>query len=105
MYLWHVVDVLRIGVDRLWTITLDPDTGLPCWDENGLAVARHYSMLSVKVGLHALRQTAANWTSTASASPLELTTRHDRFGELAAVDLIRRDAHEVHHHLLDITAH
>ena len=37
VYLWHVVDVLSIGMERLWTVTLDPDTGIPCWDENGLA--------------------------------------------------------------------
>ena len=105
MYLWHVVDVLRIGVERLWTIRLDPDTGIPCWDENGLAAARNYSMLSIPVGLHALRHAAANWIATASTTPPDLTTRHDRFGELAAVDILRRDAHEVQHHLLDITGH
>lgn len=104
MYLWHVVDVLRIGVERLWTIKLDPDTGIPCWDENGLAAARHYSMLSIKVGLHALLvEAAVDWTSTASTTPLDLTASHDLFGELAAVDIVRRNAHEVHHHLLDIT--
>lgn len=105
MYLWHVVDVLRIGVERLWTITLDPDTGIPCWDENGLAAARNYSMLSIHVGLHALRQATASWIATASATPPDLTTRHDLCGELAAVDILRRNAHEVQHHLLDITGH
>lgn len=103
MYLWHVVDVLRIGVERLWTITLDPDAGIPCWDENGLAAARNYSMLSIKVGLHAQRQAGASWIATASATPPDLTTRHDLFGELTAADIIRRNAHEVQHHLLDIT--
>ncbi|MCU4185794.1 DinB family protein [Acidiferrimicrobium sp. IK] len=103
MYLWHVVDVLHIGVERLWTITLDPDTGIPCWDENGLAAARNYSMLSIPVGLHALRQATANWVTTATTTPQDLTTRHDLFGELAAIDILRRNAHEVQHHLLDIT--
>lgn len=102
MYPWHVVDVLHIGVERLWTITLDPDAGIPCWDENGLAAARNYSMLSIRVGLHAQRQAAATWIATASATPPDLTTRHDLFGELATVDIIRRNAHEVQHHLLDI---
>lgn len=103
MYLWHVVDVLRIGEERLWTMRLDPDTRIPCWDENGLAAARHYSMLSIKVGLHALLRAASTWTTTASATPLDLTASHDLFGELAAVDIVRRNAHEAHHHLLDIT--
>lgn len=105
MYLWHVVDVLRVGVERLWTITLDPDPGIPCWDENRLDAARNYSMLSIPVGLHALRQATANWIATASTTPPDLTTRHDLFGELAAVDILRRNADEVQRHLLDITGH
>jgi hypothetical protein len=60
-------------------------------------------MLSIKVGLHAQRQAAASWIATASATPPDLTTRHDLFGELTAADIIRRNAHEVQHHLLDIT--
>jgi hypothetical protein len=58
--------------------------------------------LSIRVGLRAQRQAAADWITTASATPWDLTAHHDLFGELAAVDIIRRNAHEVHHHLLDI---
>lgn len=49
-----------------------------------------------------LLQASASWTATASTTPLDLTASHDLFGELAAVDIVRRNAHEVHHHLLDI---
>ena len=49
MYLWHVVDVLRIAPERLWSIALDPDTGIPCWDEDGLA-RRAWPCLAVPGG-------------------------------------------------------
>lgn len=49
-----------------------------------------------------LLQASASWTATASTTPLDLTASHDLFGELAAVDIVRRNAHEVHHHLLNI---
>ncbi|MGH3627529.1 MAG: DinB family protein [Sciscionella sp.] len=103
MYLWHVVDVLRIGAERLWTISLDPAAGIPDWDENVLAAARDCSTLSIKVGLHALRQAVADWTATASATTPDLTIQHDLFGEIKALDILRRNVHEVKHHLLDIT--
>jgi hypothetical protein len=32
MYLWHLVDVLRIGNERLLTLTRDPRRGITCWD-------------------------------------------------------------------------
>src|SRR5215469_14046762 len=55
MYLWHLVDGLRIGTERLLTLTCDPGRGLPCWDENALAEARRYQQLSPAVGLIVLR--------------------------------------------------
>jgi hypothetical protein len=33
-----------------------------------------------------------------------LITSHDLFGELTAADIVGRNFHEVHHHLLDISA-
>jgi len=34
MYVWHLVDVLRIGTERLLTLAHDPGRGITCWDEN-----------------------------------------------------------------------
>jgi hypothetical protein len=39
-YVWHTVDVLRLGIERLWTISADPTFGVPCWDENVVAEIR-----------------------------------------------------------------
>jgi hypothetical protein len=67
-YLWHLVDVVRMGTERLWTVHLDPDVGLVCWDENELARVRQYSRLSEATGLRALREAANRWTSEMPAS-------------------------------------
>ena len=42
MYVWHLVDVLRIGTERLLTLAHDLGRGITCWDENALAEARGY---------------------------------------------------------------
>jgi hypothetical protein len=102
MYLWHLVDVLRIGTERLLTLTHDPDCGLTCWDENALAEARRYQQLSPAVGLVVLRAATREWVNAASNAPVETVISHPQFGALGAVEIIRRNAHEVHHHLMDI---
>src|SRR5579875_4090141 len=61
MYVWHLVDVVRIGTERLLTLRLDPAAGIPCWDENALAEARRYDRLSPPVGLVALDAACRSW--------------------------------------------
>jgi len=103
MYVWHLVDVLRIGTERLLTLRHDPDRGIVCWEENALAEARRYQRLSPAVGLIVLRSAAREWTTAAQAAPAGVQVRHPQFGILGAVEIIRRSAHEVHHHLADIS--
>jgi hypothetical protein len=103
MYVWHLVDVLRIGTERLLTLAIDPARGIPCWDENALAEVRRYQQLSPGVGLIALQSAAREWSRAAAAGPATAEVSHPQFGTLTAVDVIRRNAHEVHHHLMDIT--
>jgi hypothetical protein len=105
MYVWHLVDVLRIGTERLLTVTHDPDRGITCWDENALAQDRHYEQLSPAVGLIVLRSAAQEWCRAAWAAPTEAEVRHPQFGTLGALEIIRRNAHEAHHHLMDINRH
>jgi hypothetical protein len=103
MYVWHLVDVLRIGTERLLTLAIDPARGIPCWDENALAEVRRYQQLSPGVGLVVLRSAAREWAQAAEAGPVTAEVSHPQFGTLTAVDVIRRNAHEVRHHLMDIT--
>ena len=102
MYVWHLVDVLRIGTERLLTLAHDPDRGITCWDENALAEVRRYQQLSPTVGLLVLRSAAQAWTTAAAMAPAGVQVRHPRFGCFGAAEIIRRDAHEAHHHLMDI---
>ena len=102
MYVWHLVDVLRIGTERLLTLTHDPGRGITCWDENALAETRRYAQLSPAVGLMVLRTAAREWAAAASEAPAEAVVRHPQFEDLGALEIIRRNAHEAHHHLMDI---
>ena len=101
-YLWHMVDVLRFGIERLLTLTLDPTAGVPCWDENDLAAFRSYDALSPVVGVRLYGGTVGDWVDAARKSPADARTSHPEFGTIDALDVVRRNAHEVQHHLLDI---
>ncbi len=101
-YLWHLVDVLRIGGERLLTASLDPAAGIPCWDENALAEVRRYDSLSPRVGVVAYEAAVMQWLAVARSVAGDASVEHPEFGTLTAADIIRRNAHEVRHHELDI---
>ncbi|MGO8860836.1 MAG: hypothetical protein ACLQRH_08710 [Acidimicrobiales bacterium] len=101
-YVWHTVDVLRFGTERLWTISADPSFGVPTWDENVLADVRSYDQLSPFVGLIALVAAADAWRTAAFEAPSDVTTPHPEAGEICAFDVVQRNAHEVCHHLWDV---
>jgi hypothetical protein len=101
-YLWHVVDVLRLGTERLWTLLLEPGSKVPGWDQEALAAARRYELLPVTVGLRALEWAARDWVRAATEAPVDAQVEHPVFGRLATAESIRRNAHEVRHHALDI---
>lgn len=101
-YLWHTVDVIRFGTERLWTITLDAASGVPGWDQNALADVRRYDELSVAVGLRALRVAIQDWVKAARDAPDTGRLEHPILGSLTTGDSIRRNAHEIQHHELDI---
>lgn len=102
MYVWHLVDALRVGTERLLTVALEPDWGLVCWDEQSLAEARRYEQLSPAVGLVVLERAARDWAEAAAVVPQEVLVQHPVLGTVTAADLVRRDAHEMHHHVWDI---
>jgi hypothetical protein len=102
MYLWHVVDVLRLGTERLWQLRVAPSAPMAPWDENALAAARNYSALSTELGLHALGVAASEWIAARAQAPREAFGIHPQRGRLDALVIARSNAHEVHHHELDI---
>jgi hypothetical protein len=101
-YVWHTVDVLRFGTERLWTIGADPLFGVPAWDENEVAEVRSYDALSPMVGLIALIEAARTWREAALEAPHDVPTAHPEAGEICAFDVVQRNAHEVCHHLWDV---
>ena len=102
-YVWHLVDVMSIGTERLWTIADDPGAGLRCWDENALAQVREYERQSPVVGLRALKAAVRRWVDAARAADPDAAISHDGGGVMTTADVIRRNAHEAVHHLLDIS--
>ncbi len=82
-YVWHTVDVLRFGTERLWTISADPAFGVPGWDENVIAEVRSYDALSPVVGLIALIAGARAWREAALEAPPDVTTVHSEAGRSA----------------------
>jgi DinB family protein len=101
-YVWHTVDVLRFGTERLWTLSADPTFGVPSWDENVIAETRSYDQLSPVVGLIALIAAVRAWRTAAMESPHDVSTPHPEAGSICAFDIVQRNAHEVCHHLWDI---
>src|SRR5580692_6235696 len=81
-YVWHTVDVLRLGTERLWTLDADPAFGVPAWDENELARVRAYDELSPVVGLIALIDAAGAWREAALEAPHDVTTTHPEAGQI-----------------------
>jgi hypothetical protein len=101
-YVWHTVDVLRFGTERLWTLSADPSFGVPAWDENLMAESRAYDQLSPMVGLVALIAAVRSWRTAALEAPHDVSTPHPEAGAICAFDIVQRNAHEVCHHLWDI---
>jgi hypothetical protein len=101
-YVWHTVDVLRFGTERLWTLSADPSFGVPSWDENVVAETRCYDELSPVVGLIALISAVRTWRTAALEAPHNVSTRHPEAGAICAFDIVQRNAHEVVHHLWDV---
>jgi hypothetical protein len=101
-YVWHTVDVLRFGTERLWTISADPGFGVPVWDENVVADVRSYDQLSPMVGLIALISAADAWRTASLEAPHDVSTPHPDDGSIRAFDVVQRNAHEVRHHLWDV---
>ena len=83
-------------------LELAPGSLVPSWDENELAAFRHYGELSTEVGVRALAEVAGAWRPVAEGAPAATTIEHSEYGTLSAADIIRRNAHDVLHHLQDI---
>ena len=77
---------------------------VPCTDE---VAARPPGVAECGFDWAGRRQEAvavvAQGPAAAAAAPVTAEVSHPEFGTLTTVDVIRRNAHEVHHHLMDIS--
>jgi hypothetical protein len=89
-YLWHMVDVLRYGTERLWTLELDPGAGVLAWDENLVATVRDGSPLSALVGLQALSAAVGEGVRAVENAPGDVTAVHPEFGPMDRLLMVRR---------------
>ena len=101
-YVWHVVDMLRIGTERLWMLRLEAGTAITPWDPDEMADHRSYEKLSAPVGLLALEVAARDWVTAAQEAPSGVSAAHPLFGTMDAPLIATFAAHEVVHHVLDV---
>src|SRR4051812_8075193 len=101
-YLWHVVDVLRVGTERFWLLALDPRRGMAPWDPDETARVRAYDALSIRVGRRALEASVEDWLVARAATPSYATATHPVFGAVDGAYLAHFYAHEVVHHVMDV---
>jgi hypothetical protein len=98
-YCWHLADAIRIGAERTWTAINAPDQRLVCFDQDGLAQARHYDELDPETAL---------WSLARAVGDLDHALRPSYQPRLIAAPsesvsgIVRRLAHEVVHHVEDI---
>jgi hypothetical protein len=85
-----MVDVLRYGTERLWTLELDPGAGVLAWDENLVATVRDGSPLSALVGLQALSAAVGEGVRAVENAPGDVTAVHPEFGPMDRLLMVRR---------------
>ena len=101
-YVWHTVDMLRIGTERLLMLRLEPHTPITPWDPDAMAEQRSYEKLSAPVGLLTLEAAARDWVAAAREAPPGVSAAHPLFGTMDAASIATFAAHEVVHHVLDV---
>jgi hypothetical protein len=95
-YTWHLADAIRIAAERLWMTIHVPAARLVCFDEVGLAAARHYDELPPAAALWSLTRAVADFEAAAHGAPPQPAE--------PALAVARRVAHEVWHHRGDMGA-
>lgn len=102
-YVWHVVDVMRIGADRIWAARSDGSAVIVPYEQDELAAVRGYSALPQGSAVWALGRAAGDWSAASESADHGTPFRHPEMpAGTTLADHARRIAHEVHHHDLDI---
>jgi hypothetical protein len=102
-YVCHVADNLRIWAERLEAHVNGDTAPVVPYDENLLAAARKYELISWPVTWAALDASVSAWVRTAQhARRAAVTLRHPDRGLLTTDDVISTNCHDACHHLWDV---
>jgi hypothetical protein len=102
-YVSHVADNLRIWSERLAGARLAGVTGVPGYDQDLLAQARHYNQVALAGALWSLGWAARAWLESVEAAlAAGVVLQHAARGAQRAEDVARNNAHDAFHHLWDV---
>jgi len=104
-YVMHVADNLRIWGERLAGANDNGGQPLPvlAYDQDALAVVRSYPKTSKGSALWSLQWSVASWLdAVAAAQNAGSRLLHQEAGVLTVGEVISMNAHDAHHHLVDV---
>jgi len=104
-YVVHVADVLRIWSDRIAAAALGAsDDPVVPYDEDRLGDTRGYLSLPLPGALWSLARAVGDWQAAEQlAESAIVTLSHPEQGPLPLDDVRRIMAHEIEHHIADLT--
>lgn len=102
-YTCHVADNTRIWAQRVWQAGAEPGSKVAApYDQDALAAACRYDLVPQATALWSLAQSVATWQAALVDADLGAEVTHPEYGPLDVATIVRRVAHEVHHHEIDI---
>jgi hypothetical protein len=103
-YVVHVADVLRIWADRIAAVALGASDPVVPYDEDRLSDARGYLSLPLQGALWSLGRAVGDWQAAEKlAESAVVALIHPEQGSLPLDDVRRIMAHEIVHHIADLT--
>jgi len=102
-YVSHVTDNLRNWAERLVGARLSGAVGVPGYDPDLLAHARHYNEIALAAALWSLERATVAWSESVAATLDDgVVLQHATRGAQRAEDVARNNAHDGYHHVRDI---
>jgi hypothetical protein len=102
-YVCHIGDSIRIWAERIASVTLGNTGPVALYDQDLLAIARHYDDIDVATALWNLDRALEDWhAALALVGDGPFTMAHIEVGEMSLTDIVLIRAHDVVHHTGDI---
>ena len=103
-YVAHMSDNTRIWAERLLAVARGADPHVSPYDPDLLAEARHYNEVALEGAIWSFRIAVLNWlTAVEEAEPAGVVMLHSVRGAMELSDVLASNAHDVSHHLWDLT--